>query len=329
MQPLPLLHEETLCLLRASRNLLAFSGGGDSTALLFLLLSHNIPFDIALVNYKTRVQSDEEEAYASSLAKHYSKRLFTFTCKLSSENFEHNARLKRYAFFEEIIKIHAYDTLLSAHHLGDKLEWFLMQLCKGAGLVEMLGMQEIEVRQEYTLVRPLLHLSKPVLLAYLHAQKIAYFTDESNASCEHLRNHFRHHYATPLLEAYESGIAKSFSYLKEDSKRLLPLHAKRFDDLFVLPNTKDALISIRHIDKILKQLGILMSAAQRKEILRIRHGVVGGKVAVCIEEETIYIAPYSTITMDKIFKETCRKCKIPSKIRPYLFTQKIDPNALR
>jgi 7-cyano-7-deazaguanine synthase in queuosine biosynthesis len=36
----------------------AFSGGGDSTALFFLLLEQNIPFDIAHVNYQTREQSN-------------------------------------------------------------------------------------------------------------------------------------------------------------------------------------------------------------------------------------------------------------------------------
>lgn len=329
MQPLPLLHEETLRELRTTRNLLAFSGGGDSTALFFLLMKEDIPFDIAFVNYKTRAQSDEEEAYAHALSQTYAKRLFTLTCKLSKENFEHHARLKRYTFFEEIIKEHSYDTLLSAHHLGDKLEWFLMQLCKGAGLVEMLGMQESEMRGQYTLVRPLLHLSKPTLLSYLHSQNIHYYTDESNASLEHLRNHFRHHFAIPLLESYERGIANSFAYLEEDSKRLLPLQIKRIGDLFIFSNTHDTLISIRYIDKILKQLGIVMSASQRKEILRVRQGVIGGKIAVCMEEETIYIAPYCRAPMDKHFKETCRKYKIPSKIRPYLYHQKMDPSALR
>ena len=64
-----MLHEATLSYLKTRKNLLAFSGGGDSTALFFLLLEQGIPFDIVLVNYQTRPQSDEEEAYAKTLEK--------------------------------------------------------------------------------------------------------------------------------------------------------------------------------------------------------------------------------------------------------------------
>ncbi|WP_263832004.1 tRNA lysidine(34) synthetase TilS [Sulfurospirillum oryzae] len=329
MQPLPLLHEATLTSLRRTKNLLAFSGGGDSTALFFLLLAHNIPFDIAHVNYQTREQSSVEEAYAKRLAEMYHKHLFSFTCKLENANFEHYAREERYTFFEAVIQEHGYENLLTAHHLGDQLEWFLMQLTRGAGLVEMLGMQEVESREHYTLMRPLLHVSKKKLQDYLEEHNITYFNDASNDSFKHLRNKFRHDYATPLIDAYEEGIAKSFAYLEEDRKRLLPHQPKRLKELFILPKDADDLINIRQIDKILKLLGILVSKAQRDEILKTESCVIGGKIAVCFEKERIFIAPYLKHDMEKHFKEVCRKARIPSKIRPYLYTSGIDPNVLR
>ena len=329
MQPSPLLHKATIELLKTSKNLVAFSGGGDSTALFFLLLEHGIAFDIAHVNYQTRTQSDAEEAYAKALATTHHKHLFSFTCKLEKSNFEHRAREERYAFFESIIQKHSYDTLLMAHHLGDQLEWFLMQLTRGAGLVEMLGMQEVEMRKAYTLVRPLLHVSKKTLQNYLHEHKITYFNDESNESLKHLRNQFRHDFATPLMDVYEEGIAKSFAYLSEDRKRLLPHQAKRIEDLFILPRDADDLINIRQIDQIIKQMGTLLTKAQRDEILKTQNCVVGGKIAVCFEEERIFIAPYLTQTMEKKFKEACRKERIPLKIRPYLYHHAIEPSALR
>jgi len=329
LQPSPLLHKATIELLKTSKNLVAFSGGGDSTALFFLLLEHGIAFDIAHVNYQTRAQSDAEESYAKTLATTHHKHLFSLTCKLEESNFEHHAREERYAFFETILHEHSYDTLLMAHHLGDQLEWFLMQLSRGAGLVEMLGMQEVEMRKTYTLVRPLLHVSKKTLQNYLHERKITYFNDESNESLKHLRNQFRHDYATPLMDAYEEGIAKSFVYLSEDRKRLLPHQAKRIENLFILARDADDLINIRQIDKIIKQMGTLLTKAQRDEILKTKNCVVGGKIAVCFEEESIFIAPYLKHTMEKTFKETCRKARIPLKIRPYLCACGLDPNALR
>ena len=328
LQPLPLLHKATFNLLKTSKNLLAFSGGGDSTALFFLLLEQDIPFDIAHVNYQTREQSNAEEAYAKALATTHHKQLFSVTCKLDHANFEHRARKQRYDFFENTLQEHHYDTLLTAHHLGDQLEWFLMQLSRGAGLVEMVGMQEVEEKEFYTLIRPLLHVSKKSLQYYLEEHDIPYFNDESNDSLQYMRNQFRQDFATPLIERYEEGIAKSFAYLEEDRKRLLPHQTKRIGDLFILTRELDDLMNIRLIDKTLKRLGMLISKAQRDEILKTKSCVVGGKIAICFEEDHIFIAPYLSNAMEKKFKEACRKARIPSKIRPYLYACDIDPNAV-
>lgn len=329
MQPSPLLHEDTLTFLRSRKNLLAYSGGGDSTALFFLLQHANIPFDIALVNYKTRAQSDEEETYAKMLAQRYAKKYFIFTCQLSSSNFEHRARQQRYHFFETLVERYGYETLLSAHHLGDRLEWFLMQLTKGAGLVEMLGMQEMEQRERYTLVRPLLHLSKESLVSFLKDEKACYFNDESNENTLFLRNRFRHDFSTPLLKDYASGIAKSFSFLEEDVKRLLPSRGKWIQELCIAPREEDDLRNIRHIDKALKTLGKLLSEKEREEIIRSKDCVIAGKIAVVFDATSIWIAPFLHVNMPKTFKETCRKERIPAKIRPYLFTYDLNPALLR
>ena len=48
------------------------------------------------------------------------------------KNFESSAREIRYGFFEELIQKYGYENLITAHHLGDRFEWMLMQFCKGA-----------------------------------------------------------------------------------------------------------------------------------------------------------------------------------------------------
>ncbi|MEA2028532.1 MAG: ATP-binding protein, partial [Campylobacterota bacterium] len=90
------------------KNLLAFSAGVDSTALFFLLLHHNIDFDIALVNYGTRESSEQEEAYAKELAQKYHKKCYTTQAPHIEQNFEKEARDFRYDFFEKLIKEHGY-----------------------------------------------------------------------------------------------------------------------------------------------------------------------------------------------------------------------------
>ncbi len=315
-----LLSPASLEQLRGRTNLLAFSAGVDSSALFFLLLEAQIDFDIALVNYRTRTDSHKEAAHAQSMAEKYGKACYIREVSLPKPNFEHEARKARYTFFKEIIRRHGYDNLLTAHHLGDRLEWFLMQLTKGAGLVEMLGFEEIEPREGYTLVRPLIGSDKADLKRWLDARGLPYFEDVSNLDESIRRNYFRKSFATPLLERYRSGIAKSFDYLEKDKKALFSLDiVERHESFYLLRKSSDTTRTLRQIDRVLKQEGYLMSAAQREEIVRQGESVIANRFVVALTEERIYIAPYRRTPMPKPFKEACRKAGIPAKIRPYLF----------
>jgi len=162
-----MLNPQNIPLLKCSKNLLAFSGGADSTALFFLLLEHEIPFDIAIVDYALREQSKAEVGYAQELALTCKKNCYLFEAQKIATNFEANARKIRYDFFEELILNFGYEHLLTAHHLGDRLEWFFMQLCKGAGCTELNSLSKMTQKDGYKLLRPLLHVSKSELIDYL------------------------------------------------------------------------------------------------------------------------------------------------------------------
>lgn len=323
MQQLPKLSSDLVEELKSKKNLLAFSGGTDSSALFFILQSLHVNFDIALVNYQSREQSKQEEKYAQNLAKQYGKICYIHTCKLESTNFEHNARIERYNFFEKIIAEHSYDNLLTAHHLNDKLEWFLMQLSRGAGLVEMVGMRESENRENYTLKRPLLHVSKEEINQFLHVNNIKHFLDSSNSDKKYFRNQIRESYASSFVKEFKEGIQKSFKYLEKDARRLLPKDIKQIKQLYILKRDEDDLINIRGIDRIVKKLGVLLSKDTKDEILRTKDCIVSSKIAIGFSEDKIYIAPYSQISMDKKFKEACRIAKIPKKVRAYMYKEKI------
>ncbi len=316
-----MLDKNCLSYLRNSRNLLALSSGGDSTALFHLLVDEDIDFDIVHVNYHTRKQSDDEASYALKLAKKHHKKAYMYNSPSIEKNFEASAREIRYNFFLTCINENGYDNLLTAHHLGDRLEWFLMQLSKGAGIYELAGMKAIEKRDNYTLIRPLLHVSKDELLFYLKKRKILYFEDESNTDESFKRNYFRHNFSEPLLKEFSKGIKKSFKYLDEDTKLedIKVLHVNKLSYFKTLKNRRH---NILHVDKILKERGFIIRQGD-KEILKTQDThIVGRKYIVAITDTYTFIAPYNKQTMDKEFKERCRKLKIPEKLRSYLFTDK-------
>ena len=318
----------THCALK--KNLLAFSAGVDSSALFFLLLENNIPFDIALVNYGTRENSDKEEAHAKALAKKHGLLCHTIKAPKFTTHFEKNARDFRYGFFEGLIEKHDYDTLLTAHQLNDQLEWLLMRLSKGAGTSELVGLEEVSQRKRYTLIRPLLQQSKEELLEYLHANKHPYFIDESNSDEKYERNRFRKKFSDPLLSEYKEGIKRSFEYLRKDKEDL----EKAFETIY---SEKDLRVlklyintaKIKAVDLILKELGYLLSAAQRQEIEKEDALVIGGKWAIEVQDDHLYISPYVTTDMPKQFKEKCRVLKVPNKIRAYCFQEKINITSFR
>jgi len=248
-----MLKSSTISQLKESKNLLAFSAGGDSTALLFLLLEHNIAFDIAIVDYGVREQSKEEVTYAKTLSEKYNFNCYEHSAKDISSNFEANAREIRYDFFKQLIEKHHYNNLLTAHHLGDRFEWMLMQFCKGAGCSELAGMKEFEKRNNYNLIRPLLHKDKEELLIFLQKNSIKYFEDSSNIDQSIKRNFFRHNYAKPLLKEYQEGIKKSFEYIDEDREILTPyIEIQEIDEFGYFPSTGNKRADLYAIDRYLK-----------------------------------------------------------------------------
>jgi len=317
-----MLNKSTLEKLTSSKNLLAFSAGGDSTALLFLLLQNKINFDIAIVDYGLRTQSKKEVSYAKELAKKHNFKCFTHEAKLIDSNFESEARRVRYNFFEELINKHHYQNILTAHHLGDRFEWMLMQFCKGAGCVELSGMQEVEKRNSHTLLRPLLHLEKQELLKYLQTNAIYYFEDESNSDEKYKRNYFRKHHTNPLLERHADGIKKSFKYIDADKKSLI-INADVIEEgeFAYFKTTNSSRSNIFHIDKYLKSKGFLISAKER-ELLHLKSTlVIARKIVVNQTEKFVFIAPYVLgKSMTKEFKEEMRLHKIEPKLRAYIYT---------
>ncbi len=312
-------------LLKSGKNLLAFSAGIDSSALFFMLIENKIPFDIALVNYRTRVNSNKEEAHGKALAKKYGIRCFTVTAPEFKSHFEKQAREFRYTFFEALIKKHGYDTLLTGHQLNDQLEWLLMRLAKGAGVSELLGLEPVSKREYYTLIRPLLSYSKEELLSYLQGNDYPYFVDTSNTDERHERNKFRKRFSDTLISEYKEGIRRSFDYLRKDKEILESEFETRY------ATKKLRIIQLHNIqaktkaaDLSLKKLGYLLSAAQRQEIEREESLVIGGEWAIELHGTLLYIAPYIDTVMPKAFKEVYRIARIPPKIRPYCYEEGID-----
>ena len=306
--------------LKAGRNLLAFSHGVDSTALFYLLDEAGVKFDLAIVDYNVRAQSKDEIASARRLALKFNKQIYVKSVHLGPSNFEHEARAARYEFFSQICRERGYENLILAHQFDDKFEWFLMQLGRGAGLSELLGMQELEAREDYAVIRPLLGVRKCELERFLRERNLKYFTDETNLTDRFKRGFIRTKFSEPFLDEYFSGVKKSFEFLAADALNLAPKISNPAAKIYLIKRGRGEL---RGVDQACKRLGLVLSSTQRNECARcLEKGagcVLGGKVAVGVSENFILATPYVKATMDKKFKEACRRLAVPPINRGFLF----------
>ena len=311
----PVLHK-----IKSGRNLLAFSHGVDSTALFYILDEADVKFDLAIVDYNLRAQSKDEVASARDLAAKFNKQIYVKSVQLGESNFEHVARAARYEFFGQICREQGYENLILAHQFDDKFEWFLMQLGRGAGLSELLGMQELEARDDYAIARPLLGVRKCELERFLRERNLKYFTDETNLTDRFKRGRVRAKFSEPFLDEYFSGVKKSFEFLAADALNLTPEISNPAPKIYLI---KRGANEIRGADLACKRLGLVLSAAQRNECTRcLENGadcVLGGKVAVGAGANFILVTPYIKAAMDKKFKESCRRLAIPPINRGFLF----------
>ncbi len=315
--------------LSGAKNLLAFSGGLDSTALYFLLKSYGISFDVAIVDYGVRQQGSLEVLRAKTLCFWDNKKCHTLKAPKIHKNFEANARAIRYEFFASLIAQESYQNLILAHQLNDNLEWFLMQFCKGTGIENMqIPPKSLFIKQEGItchLLRPMIFLPRITLQTYLQSNGIFYFEDSSNANTAFKRNYFRKHFANPLMQEFQAGIKFSLEllakeYFREDLENFADL--ADFGEGFVFRHNP---LSLFFIDKAAKRLGYCLSKPQKLECQTLLQKqefsiVLGGKIALEKSQEKIYISPYihTSHKLTKTQKETFRKNKIPKKFRLFL-----------
>ncbi len=197
--------------LKDKKLLLAVSGGIDSMVLLDLL--NKLRFNICVVhcNFQLRgTESDGDEMLVKEICQDsyipYFIEKFD-TLEFAKENklsIQLAARKLRYDWFQEIISL-GFDYVLTAHHLDDNVETFLINFIRGTGLEGLTGIPA----QNGNIIRPLLPFSRLEIENYALENKIQWREDSSNASDKYFRNKLRHD-IVPILKELNTGFLDSF-----------------------------------------------------------------------------------------------------------------------
>jgi len=211
----------------------AVSGGPDSVALLRALLAVRPPAHplvVAHLNHRLRGGESDGDAefvrqlHGSLLAVHSH---FELRCEASDvaaiaqargDNLESTARQVRYDWLNQVAVETGCRFVATGHTADDQAETVLHRLLRGTGLT---GLRGIAARRPLTehveVVRPLLHVSRAEVLAYLDELKQPYRLDSSNQNLDLTRNRIRHELLPLLARDYNPAIARLLTQLAEQA----------------------------------------------------------------------------------------------------------------
>ncbi len=207
---------ERLCVdFREKKYLLAVSGGVDSMVLASLfaeVFQGGAQLFVAHINYHLRGEDsnlDQQLVEAFCQEKNIPVYLYSVSNgdgKPASGSIQLWARELRYRFFYSLLEEHRIDYLVTAHHLGDQLETFIINLSRGSGIKGLCGIPS----KGENILRPLLNFTKEELYDYAERCSIPYREDKSNKKDDYLRNKIRNH-ISPLLSELSPHFLNNFN----------------------------------------------------------------------------------------------------------------------
>ena len=231
--------------LKHSKFLIALSGGVDSMVLANLFLKNNLSFSVAHCNFNLRTkESDDDEKFIfdwsteNEIDCYISKFNTTDYCKKNNFGIQEGARNLRYEWFNELKNLHDFDYIVTAHHLDDQIETYLINSMRGSGLNGLIGITE----KTESLLRPLLKILKNDILVYAKSNNIDFREDSSNSKNDYFRNMIRN-LIIPQFKKFDDNVMLKFQTTINNLNS-----TKIFADIII--NQTKKLIFIFETDKI-------------------------------------------------------------------------------
>ncbi|MEY3519327.1 tRNA lysidine(34) synthetase TilS [Limnohabitans sp. 2KL-51] len=260
----------------------AFSGGADSTALLWAC-ARRWPGQVRAVHIHHGLQlaADAFEAHCRALCQQLNVPLTVRKVQAGhaqGQSPEDAARKARYAALAEAVQsewpeVHG---IALAQHADDQVETLLIALSRGAGLPGLASMPSHWQRQGLDWYRPFLAVPGAALRAWIQSQGHSWVEDPSNTDESFTRNRIRARVLPALAEAlpaFRETFARSAAHAAQAQEILNEVAAQdmahigappRIEALQRLSRARQALV-LRHWLRL--QHATTPSAAQLNELL--------------------------------------------------------------
>ena len=175
----------------------AFSGGVDSTVLLYLVQQYcqalNIPVTAIYVNHGLSANADNWQQHCQQTAERIGVQFKSVKVNIQQTSRQSIEQLAREARYQALIQ-HSADksVIFAGQHQDDQTETFLLRLKRGSGPNGLACMRPLRnLTENRLLYRPLLHVSREQIEAFAQTNKLNWIEDESNKNDLFERNFLR------------------------------------------------------------------------------------------------------------------------------------------
>ena len=250
--------------------LVALSGGADSVALLLALREAGIAVGAAHLDHGTReggsaADAQWVETFCASLGiPCFSKQVnVPALAEASEQSFEEVARGVRYDFLAETAQAEGYTAIATGHHADDQAETALMRVLRGTSPKGLGGIPGVGAWKGVAVVRPLLHVTRDAIEAYVRGQGVAYRDDHTNNDPQYVRNRVRHSLMPLLRESFNPQVGVALRRMATVARDEDAVMQALCDEAYAV------LVAGQEICRI--QFGAVSRAIQRRVLVRLAH----------------------------------------------------------
>lgn len=190
---------------------IAYSGGVDSQVLLHALaklsqqnfINHTIT--VCHVNHGLSTNAQAWQQFAQQQCQQLNLPLTICPVNVKAQKQQSLEALARDARYQALQAINKdISLIITGHHSDDQSETFLLALKRGAGLKGLSSMRSETALGKHLLVRPLLTISRQMIVDYANEHALDWVEDESNSDTRFDRNFIRQQIMPLLTERWPS-----------------------------------------------------------------------------------------------------------------------------
>lgn len=215
-----------------SHFLIGLSGGIDSVVLLHLFKHAQTQLNLHLraihIHHGISANADHWATFCQQLCHEWDIPFISQKVNVAGkQGIEAEARAARYQAIGE--RIQPNEVLVTAHHLDDQAETFLLALKRGSGIKGLSAMQAVSYIANFAIFRPLLECSKADITAYAEQHQLRWINDESNDNNAYDRNFLRNDILPPLNQRwpqFNQMVARASQHCAEQQQLIEELLAE-------------------------------------------------------------------------------------------------------